>query len=636
MPAKAEELASLRSSLPEAGFAALFLASGLGAGVAGLLKGHAPNALAATLFQLSGMFLIAAASFIAAAMAASGRQRGPPRKKARLDREARPLAPALEKLRARIRSLWSRLDWSGDWVGLAITLMVSLLALAALGQAWRLAAPAPSSLFTQICAGALLLATFPLLVLERRYASIPDHVLPEAPLLARLCRVPLAGVLGLCLAGGIRWLGLPFALVVERLVAVVAALVAVELCLRSLIYVFLPMPAVATRRSHADSLLAGLIQPRLPNIKAFRASVQNQFGIDLGRSWALGFIRRSTLPLLLGMALMSWLLTGVTAVGSNERAVYEAFGRPQAVMHPGVHIHWPWPFGVLRRIDYGVVREIPIGLSVAAAEARPQPSSADIEGAPPASADRLWDSEHRGEGSFLVASVKNGQQSFEAVDVDMSVVYRIGLSDVAAEKAAYQIAAPEEAIRAISGQILAGYFARYTIDDVLGQNRETFIRRFQAELQSRLVALSSGIEVMAIVVEGIHPPAEAATSYQGVQAAGIESVIKVSTAKAEAAREMKMAALVANATRDEATAAAAERINQAKGDATLFQGDRRASATGGPSFLFERRLDRLDRGLVDKPLIILDHRIKSSAAPTFDLRTSRAVAGAVADAPDDD
>jgi regulator of protease activity HflC (stomatin/prohibitin superfamily) len=342
--------------------------------------------------------------------------------------------------------------------------------------------------------------------------------------------------------------------------------------------------------------------------------VRRQFGIDLARSWALGFIRRAMAPLLLGMVLFSWMLTGVTALGLNERAVYEAFGTPRAVLHPGLHVHLPWPFGVLRPVEYGAVREIPIKFTAdgSAPQEMRQDAIADIEGAPPPSADRLWDSTHEEEGSYLVANDANGRQSFEAVDIDLSVVYRIGLSDDDALQAAYHIDAPEAAVQAVSGQILARYFARYTIGDILGQNREAFIRNFQNTLQSRLTALSSGIDIMAVVVEGIHPPPKAAISYQGVQAAAIESEIKVSTARAESAREMKMAL---------------ERVSQAKTDFTLFDGDRKSYAAGGPSFLFERRLDRLDQGLADKPVIVVDHRIAAGAMPTFDMRQPRATAG---------
>jgi regulator of protease activity HflC (stomatin/prohibitin superfamily) len=583
-------------------------------------------------YYCAGLSLVMAAAFLAAFLTVGARRRGPRIVHTAAYRIGKSLPPPLERVRLyadRAYLLVANVDWRGDWLAIIAALLLSLTALFALAKGWRMAVPAPTQIFNQLSAGVLLVSAFPLLVLQRKYAGMPERLLPEAPLLARICRLALLGVLGLALAGALRWLALPFAETVEHVIVAIIALVAMEFCLRSVVYVFMPLPPLETRRSHADSIVAGLIRPQLPSPGAFSASVRRQFGIDLARSWALGFIRRAMVPLLLGMVLFSWMLTGVTALGLNERAVYEAFGTPRAVLHPGLHVHLPWPFGVLRPVEYGAVREIPIKFTAdgSAPQEMRQGAIADIEGAPPPSADRLWDSTHEEEGSYLVASDANGRQSFEAVDIDLSVVYRIGLSDDDALQAAYHIDAPEAAVQAVSGQILARYFARYVIGDILGQNREAFIRNFQNTLQSRLAALSSGIDIMAVVVEGIHPPPKAAISYQGVQAAAIESEIKVSTARAESAREMKMAALVANSTRNDATAAALERVSQAKTDFTLFDGDRKSYAAGGPSFLFERRLDRLDQGLADKPVIVVDHRIAAGAMPTFDMRQPRATAG---------
>ena len=482
----------------------------------------------------------------------------------------------------------------------------------------------------------MIAACFPLLVLERKYAGMPERALAEAPLLDRICRVPLLGFLGLALAAGLRWLGLPFPLWIEHAVVIVTGLAAIELVLRSLVYLFVPLPPLASRRSHADSFLAGLIRAQLPDFSALSASVRREFGIDLARSWALGFIRRAFLPLLAGMAIFSWLLTGVTALGLNERAVYEAFGQPQGVLHSGLHVHWPWPFGILRPVEYGMVREIPIQFASADAVPTTQNNVSDIEGEASSAADRLWDSSHSEEAGYLVASQSDGRQSFEAIDIDLSIVWRIGLSDAAAEQAVYNVADPGALIRSTASQMLARYFARSTIDEVLGQNRQAFIRDFQKQLQARMAVLGTGIDIMAIVVEGIHPPPKAAAAYQGVQAAAIDSVVRVATAGAESAREMKMANLVATSTTNDATAAAEERIDQARRDFTLFDGDRQAYEAGGAAFLFERRLDRLDKGLLDRPLIIVDHRIPREAAPTVNLLPLRGGAAGSGLTPSDD
>jgi regulator of protease activity HflC (stomatin/prohibitin superfamily) len=58
------------------------------------------------------------------------------------------------------------------------------------------------------------------------------------------------------------------------------------------------------------------------------------------------------------LALAGWGATGVVAVGLNQRAVYERFGAPVAVLHPGLQLILPWPFCHLRRVDFGAVREV--------------------------------------------------------------------------------------------------------------------------------------------------------------------------------------------------------------------------------------------------------------------------------------
>jgi len=58
------------------------------------------------------------------------------------------------------------------------------------------------------------------------------------------------------------------------------------------------------------------------------------------------------------LALAGWAATGLAAVGVDHRAVYERFGAPVAVLHPGLHLVLPWPFSHLRRVDFGAVREV--------------------------------------------------------------------------------------------------------------------------------------------------------------------------------------------------------------------------------------------------------------------------------------
>lgn len=584
--------------------------------------------LASLLYDLAAALLVAGAGFLPAALTAIARDRDPRQVRPASRRDVPHATSARDRWRrtvAGVREAARNIDPTGEPASILATCALSALAICALAKGWR-AVELPAAALQPWIAGVLIVCIFPLLVLERHFAHLSQQVSPEAAILARLCRLPMLVLLGLALSSTAGWLGFTAtAALIEHGVAIVIAAVALELLVRSVFRCYAAPVAAAARTSHADSAIAGMLQPQWPNFAALGATVSSQFGIDLGRSWALGFIRRAALPALLILAVFSWLLTGVSALGLGERAVYEAFGKPAAVLQPGLHLHLPWPFGMLRSVEFGQVREVPIAFAAedgtpAETQAPLQPTLADIEGPPPPGTDRLWDASHPSEASYLVASNANGHQNFEVINIDLRVMYRIGLSDAAAREAIYNIASAEDVIRAAAGRMLARYFARFTVLDILGQNREAFILGFQRELQDRLASLSTGIEVMGVVVEAIHPPPAAAPAYQGVQTAAIRSVVHIAEAQAEAAQTMNSAQGNATLLRNDALATAAERVDVAKTELALFDGDRQAHATGGASFLFERRLQHFDRALARTRFTIIDHRIEKAGTPLLDLR----------------
>ena len=615
---------------PALGLDVVILVSALTVIGAVLYESIVPSSLNRLVLELAAVLLIVAAGFLSARMTAWARARGPVARKQFVRKDARPLSPMLESARRnhdRLYSAIANIDWWGDWLPLIVVAGFASGALWTLTQSWKLlGTPAPSAILDEWVCGLLVAAAFPVLVLERHFAG--QGRAPDAPALSKLLRLMLLDLLGLGVVFLLLWLDLSLAAYVERAVILVTGLVAAELLLRVATYLFMPLPALELRRSHADSLAAGLIRLQPPSLSAMSASVSQRFGIDLGRSWALGYIRRATFPALLSLGICAWLLTGVTALDLNQRAIYEAFGRPQAVFHSGLHVHLPWPFGILRPLEYGAVREIPIVFASedgTTAEAVAAPGQGSIEGEPPASDDRLWDASHPSEASYLVASNRNGRENFEIVNIDLRILYRVGLSDAAAYQSMYAIDAPEALIRAAAGRMLARYFARYTIPDVLGQNREAFIRGFQGELQSRLDQLSSGVDILGVVVEAIHPPPATASAYQGVQAAAIRSLTAIATASGDATRAITQAKADGDRMRADATASAAEMVDQAKTDTIIFLSDVEANRRDGVAFLFERRLGSVNAALLSStPVTIIDHRIPANAMPTLDLRPASA------------
>jgi regulator of protease activity HflC (stomatin/prohibitin superfamily) len=592
-------------------------------------RGDGISLLPSVTGYLAASLFIAATGMVSAALVAHGRLHASSLVEPAAEGEE---AETAGKLDAR-RWIPPGLDvWKPEvlagWPQVLVSILMGALALAAVFNCWSLGnQPAPSSLQAeQVYGGVLVLLAFPFLVLERIYANTPPRALPDAPQLERLSRVPLACFVGLGITRVLLSIGFEWATMIERAIAVVIGLVSLELVLRGLAMIFVPFAPISSRRSTADSTVAGLLRLTMPTLTSVGTTVKRQFGIDLSRSWALAFVRRAAPPIGLGLALFAWCLTGVTALGINERAVYERLGMPISVFGPGIHVHLPWPFGIVRGVELGVLHDVPVVLAPEGGQsdfthASQMAGEAGIEGLAPVSADRLWDETHPSEASYLIASEARGRQSFQIVNVDLRIVYRIGLSDAAARNAVYSVADPEALTRALAGRLLARYFAHYTLLDVLGQSRERFANDFRDALQDQLRELATGIDVIAVVVEAIHPPAGAAAAYHNVQAAEILARSQIALRRADAITAIKFAEQNATTIRASAAAAAAERVNQARAADAMFEGDRQAWLHDGEVFLFERWLDRLGGGLARSSFILLDHRLKGATAPTVDLRS---------------
>jgi regulator of protease activity HflC (stomatin/prohibitin superfamily) len=581
---------------------------------------------AGALNTLGAALLIAGSGFLGEALLAEARAR--PRHISGDGRSRDPSTGEFPAWRLRLH----RIDWMGGWLPVIAAFSGSMIAALIVLATWRsgsvaAVASANESTAQQILGCILLVAGLPLLVLNRFLARGDRSTGFAAVQLEVLLRVPLIACVGGGVACLIRSLGYEWPSMVDHTLAILVGLVAAEIVLRSTGRLFVAMAPLQERRSSAVSGIAWLIGPRWPRMAAVNAAVQDHFGIDLSRSWAFSFLARAALPMLACLVFFGWLLTGLTVLGIDQRAVYERFGHPVSIAGPGLHAHFPWPFGIMRKVEFGVVHQIPIVFpaqgdeaSADAAGEASAPVAVAVEDVPPASGDRLWDVSHPFEASYLIASASNGQQGFQIVNIDLRIAWRATLTDAGAMAAAYRVTDPEPLIRAAAGRILVTYFSRRTLTDVLGENRTGFVTGFRTQLQARLDALDTGTEIVAVIVEGIHPPPEAARAYHHVQAAQIRASARVSQSRGEASLSLGRARQSAATMLGSATADAAEQVGQAQTALTLFGGDQQAWLQSGQVFLDERWLSHLQADLGRSPVVIVDHRLTGAGAPTIDLR----------------
>jgi regulator of protease activity HflC (stomatin/prohibitin superfamily) len=168
--------------------------------------------------------------------------------------------------------------------------------------------------------------------------------------------------------------------------------------------------------------------------------------------------------------------------------------------------------------------------------------------------------------------------------------------------------------------VLVHDFASRTLDGVLGEQRAVLAREIGNTVQAELTRLASGVEILATMIEAIHPPAGAANAYHAVQAAQITVKALSARERGRAADQTNMAQLQASMVRDQATAAAREARAGAEAAGRRFAAEQQAYHRAGQAFLLEQYFSRLGQGLANARVVILDHRLGGGNTPTIDLR----------------
>ena len=521
----------------------------------------------------------------------------------------RLLARLGERWRGLLKQIGAPTLWLGGW---------SLLVLYSVEQTWNLTLPgAALGLAASVGAAVSLLLAFALLVWERQLAQEHRAQWPEAAQLAQLTRVAIICLVisALCLLFSSETAVWPARVAV--LIGLLPGLVAAELLLRAVLSLFSPRRDQLEPPLLARSVVADMLRWPPQPLLALQHELHNRFGIDLRQIWAFTYMRRAFLPVLAVVAAVGWLLTGVHEIPLQGRGIYERFGKPVQVFGPGLHAGLPWPLGRVLSVENGVVHEL--ATSVGDAPAASVPDSA--EGPAPTIANRLWDASHINDKSQVIASSSNDKQGFQIVNMDVRFVYRIGLSDQAALAATYNSRDLPTLIRSTASRVLVHDFASRTLDGLLGEDRVGLAEDVGRAVQADLDTLDSGVEILATVVEAIHPPAGAANAYHSVQAAQIGARALISRERGAAAEQSNAAQLAASIAHDQALAAAHE-INATAMAADLrFAAERKAYAAAGQAFVLEQYLAQLTQGLANAQVLVLDHRLGGANAPTIDLRS---------------
>lgn len=197
--------------------------------------------------------------------------------------------------------------------------------------------------------------------------------------------------------------------------------------------------------------------------------------------WAIG----------IAIIVVGWLvLTSVHQIGSQERGVVTYFGRYAGTLAPGIQITPPAPIAAIRKFDVSRVR---------------------TENFP------------RGGGVNLVLT---GDQNI--VDLTYAVQWTVAEP----KDYAFELARPEETVRAAAESAMRAVIATTSLSDALGAGRTTIEGRVAEQTQALLNSYKAGVRIQGVTLNRAAAPTQIVEDFNKVTVAQQEAVAEVNRARA--------------------------------------------------------------------------------------------------------
>jgi HflK protein len=315
------------------------------------------------------------------------------------------------------------------------------------------------------------------------------------------------------------------------------------------------------------------------------------FEVSTAFHWAFARRRQLVKPALITAAGLI-VLNGFYAVRPDEVGVIERFGKKVTPFSmPGLHYKLPWPAERLTRIQARRVRVVEIGFR----------SNAGANNAEPAAYE--WNVQHRG-GRFQSrpeeSRVLTGDQNM--IELNAAVHYQVEHPDAFL----FRQIDGDATIRAAAESVIHGITSTTALDEVLTTGRQAIEAKALAELQRRMDRYETGIRVLRVKLEDVHPSLEVVDAFREVSAAFEEKNRMVNEAEGYRNEQVALARGNGKAQVQNANAYTLGRTNRAEGDSSRFTQEEQAfRGAPGPT---ETRLylETMEQVLPGKKKLIVD------------------------------
>ena len=321
--------------------------------------------------------------------------------------------------------------------------------------------------------------------------------------------------------------------------------------------------------------------------KSFVEYLEENTGITLRSLWSIKYIRDITPAIIFMIAALLWISTCIIQVETNQQAaVYRIGNLQEKILKPGLHLTLPYPFDKVEIYDTETVNKTTIGYKATE------------------NADNIWTEGHEGEEYKLLLGGGD-----EVVSINLRLEYKI--SDL--KQYLTTATSPESMMQALAYELVTDQTIATDLSSLMSADRDAFSENFQKELSKMMEEKKLGLEVVAVVLESIHPPVEIAWVYQELISAGINAEKYLVNAQDVAAVTIAQAETTHDTTVGGAQVSYEEKVAAAKASITEFMASVEAYNASSDAYKYQKYLAAVRKAYGNANLVILGEGVDQSA-----------------------
>lgn len=295
--------------------------------------------------------------------------------------------------------------------------------------------------------------------------------------------------------------------------------------------------------------------------------------------------------ILIGIAVVIWILSGIYIVAPDEVGVVKRFGKVAYSTESGPHYHLPWPFETVLKPKVTKVRRLEVGFYT-------------VSVGPPA--------------RYRAVPVESLMLTGDENIVDMQFIVQYKIKN--AFDYLFNVKNPEKTVKDATEAAMREVVGKNKIDDALTVGKFQMQQDAKQLLQRILDEYKSGISVEAVQLQDVHPPKDVIAAFKDVASAKEDKIRFLNESEGYMNDILPKAKGEASQIVNAALAYKEARIKRAEGDVSRFTQMLKEYRKAKDVTRKRLYLETMEEMLADIEKIIIDSKQGRNLLPLLPLK----------------